>query len=143
MKDFSVTSPQCLSGEAFLPGDKSISHRAVMIASISDGSVEVNHFLRSDDCLRTVECMRSLGIDVKEEEDRLIVKGKGLNGLKRPKDILYVGNSGTSIRLLLGILAGQGFRSTITGDESIKRRPMTRVVKPLSLMGAKLKGRQG
>jgi 3-phosphoshikimate 1-carboxyvinyltransferase len=141
MKSFRASRSPRLSGEITIPGDKSISHRAVMLSSLSEGEVKISNFLRSDDCLRTAACMRSMGIDISEVKSSLTVRGRGLAGLKKPADILYVGNSGTSIRLLLGILAGQPFDSTITGDDSIKKRPMDRVVKPLLSMGAKIVGR--
>jgi 3-phosphoshikimate 1-carboxyvinyltransferase len=142
MRSFQISSPESLSGKTHLPGDKSISHRAVMISSISEGMVTVSNFLHSEDCMRTVECMRGLGVEISESPAGLTIRGVGLSGLKSPKDILFVGNSGTTIRLLLGILAGQQFKTTITGDESIKRRPMGRVVEPLKLMGAKVSGRE-
>jgi len=142
MKNFTVTPSDSLKGTSFLPGDKSISHRSVMISSLSEGEVRIGNFLMSEDCLRTVDCMTKLGVEIKKTEDGLSVRGAGLKGLKAPDDILFAGNSGTTIRLLLGILAGQKFKTTITGDDSILKRPMGRVVKPLELMGANIRGRK-
>ncbi len=134
--------------EIHIPGDKSISHRAVMLGALAKGETIVNNFLMSEDCLATVDCFRKLGIDIKMTNDKcqmsneckIIIKGKGLRGLKRAKEVLDVGNSGTTIRLMLGILAAQDFISEITGDASIQKRPMMRVIKPLSEMGANIEG---
>jgi len=144
--DLEINPCKSISGEIEVPSDKSISHRAVMLAGLSDGDCIIENFLESDDCLRTVECFRSMGIRIEKISvpgrgpSAYKVKGKGLKGLLPPTDILYVGNSGTSIRLLLGILAGQDFSATITGDDSIKKRPMMRVVEPLRKMGAVIRG---
>lgn len=121
-----------------VPGDKSISHRAVMLGSLADGTTEISGFLKGADCLSTIDCFRNMGIDISINGENVTVKGKGLRGLSKPQDILYTGNSGTTTRLLCGILAGQSFNSSITGDASIQKRPMGRVTKPLSLMGAKI-----
>lgn len=131
-----------LTGELTVPGDKSISHRSVMFGAIAEGDTTVTGFLLGDDCLSTVSCFRQLGIEIEQTEDKLIVHGKGLKGLKEPKEVLNVGNSGTTIRLLMGILAGCDFHSTLIGDESIGKRPMTRVTEPLGEMGAQIDGRQ-
>ena len=143
MKSFTITPPSSFSGETAVPGDKSISHRAVMVSSISKGRARISNFLTSEDCMRTVVCFKNMGIDINESSGGLIVEGRGLSGLKPPSGILYVGNSGTTIRLLLGILAGQPFKATLTGDESIGRRPMKRVMEPLQMMGASITGRDG
>ena len=143
MKSFLVKAPKKFSGTAEIPGDKSVSHRAVMISSISEGEVKISNFLRSEDCMRTVKCFADMGLDIEETSNGLMVRGRGLFGLRSPSDILYAGNSGTTIRLILGILAGQPFEAIITGDESIKRRPMRRVAEPLKLMGAKIEGSHG
>ena len=136
--------PKSLKGEVRIPGDKSISHRAVMIGSLAKGETLVENFLPAEDCLRTVACFSAMGINIDQKsETRLLIKGKGLYALEKPKDVLYVGNSGTTIRILLGILAGQKFDSTITGDESVCRRPMLRVVEPLRLMKASIEGKNG
>ena len=141
--DLKILPCDKISGAITVPADKSISHRAVMLASLSDGACNVDNLLESDDCLRTVECFRAMGVLIeKSNSGRYLVRGRGLKGLTVPRDILYVGNSGTSIRLLLGVLAGQNFSTTITGDESIKQRPMLRVVEPLRKMGAVIRGRE-
>ncbi len=142
MKNFCITSPPSLAGEISPPGDKSISHRSIMISSIAEGESTISSFLKSDDCLRTIDCFRKMGIKISEEEGIIKVDGKGLRGLLKPSEDLYVGNSGTTIRLILGILAGQPFTVKISGDESIRRRPMARVIEPLKKMGAKISGRQ-
>ena len=142
MKKFTVTPAKQLSGEVRVPGDKSISHRAIMIGSIAKGDTIIENFLRAEDCMRTVECFRKMGIEIDFENGNVVVKGRGLHGLHEPLDVFDVGNSGTTIRLLLGILAGQKFHSTLTGDETIRRRPMGRVIEPLKKMGAVIHGRQ-
>lgn len=131
-----------LSGEIMVPGDKSISHRSVMFGSIAYGETRIFNFLPGDDCLSTISCFRKLGVVIEENEGELRIAGKGLEGLKEPEEILDVGNSGTTIRLLLGILAGRPFHSSLIGDCSIGRRPMTRVTGPLSKMGAQIDGRK-
>lgn len=125
-------------GTISVPGDKSVSHRAVMLGSLAKGVTEISGFLKGADCLSTIDCFRSMGIDIIEKDDKIIVHGKGLYGLKKPQNTLYTGNSGTTTRLLCGILAAQDFDTSITGDASIQKRPMGRVTKPLSLMGAKI-----
>jgi 3-phosphoshikimate 1-carboxyvinyltransferase len=142
MKKFIVEQAKTLKGKVHVPGDKSISHRAVMIGSIAKGDTKIENFLRSDDCMRTVDCFRKMGIEIIIDEKNVVVKGKGLSGLKEPSDVFDVGNSGTTMRLLSGILAGQKFHSTLTGDESIRRRPMGRIIEPLKKMGAVIHGRQ-
>ena len=129
-----------LNGEIIVPGDKSISHRSVMFGAIAKGVTTVTGFLMGEDCLSTVSCFRQLGVEIEQTDDRLIINGNGLNGLKEPEEVLNVGNSGTTIRLLMGILAGRDFHSTVLGDESIGKRPMTRVTKPLTEMGAIIGG---
>jgi 3-phosphoshikimate 1-carboxyvinyltransferase len=126
--------------EIHVPGDKSISHRAVMLGALAKGETIVNGFLSSEDCLATIDCFRKLGIDIKTSKDKVVIQGKGFNGLKESKEMLNVGNSGTTIRLISGILAGQTFITEITGDQSIQKRPMMRIVKPLREMGARIKG---
>ena len=129
-----------LKGITEVLGDKSISHRAIMIGAISEGITSINGFLKGADCISTINCFKDLGIKILEEDNVIKVYGNGLYGLKKPKDTLYVGNSGTTIRLISGILSGQKFDSSITGDESIIKRPMKRIIEPLSLMGANIKG---
>lgn len=129
---------QSLRGELTVPGDKSISHRAVMFGALAQGMTEVHHFLKGADCLSTIDCFRRLGIRIEETDDILLIHGKGLDGLVSPTDILDAGNSGTTTRLLAGILAAQPFSSTLTGDASLQKRPMKRIVDPLTQMGASL-----
>lgn len=129
---------QSLRGELTVPGDKSISHRAVMFGALAQGMTEVRHFLKGADCLSTIDCFRRLGIQIEETEGVLLIHGKGLDGLVSPTDILDAGNSGTTTRLLAGILAAQPFSSTLTGDASLQKRPMKRIVDPLTQMGASL-----
>jgi 3-phosphoshikimate 1-carboxyvinyltransferase len=132
-----------LKGNISVPGDKSISHRSLILGSIAQGETRIYNFLNSLDCLQTFECMQSLGAEIELGEDNFIkIKGKGLYGLQEPKDMLEVGNSGTTIRLLAGLLSGQNFYSVLNGDNSIRKRPMKRVVQPLRLMGADIWGRE-
>jgi len=128
-----------LKGEVIVPPDKSISHRAIMFGAISGGRCRVNNFLFGEDCLSTLEAFRSMGIEIRREENAVIVEGKGLRGLTPPPGALYLGNSGTTMRLISGVLAGQTFDTVLTGDESLSRRPMKRIVDPLSMMGAGIK----
>lgn len=125
-------------GQIKVPGDKSISHRAVMLGSLASGVTEISGFLKGADCLSTIDCFRKMGIDIDINGENVTVHGNGLRGLKKPDEMLYTGNSGTTTRLLCGILAGQNFDTSITGDVSIQKRPMGRVVKPLSMMDAKI-----
>ena len=125
-----------LKGRVSVPGDKSISHRCIMFGSIADGVTEVRNFLEGADCLATIRCFRSMGIEIEEKNTTVIVHGKGLHGLSAPDSILDVGNSGTTTRLLSGILAGQPFESKLSGDESLNSRPMKRIMAPLTQMGA-------
>jgi 3-phosphoshikimate 1-carboxyvinyltransferase len=132
-----------LKGNISVPGDKSISHRSLILGSIAQGETRIYNFLNSLDCLKTLECMQALGAEIKLGKDNSVkIKGKGLYGLQEPKDILDVGNSGTTIRLLTGLLSGQNFYSVLNGDNSIRRRPMKRVTQPLRLMGADIWGRK-
>lgn len=128
------------NGVITVPGDKSISHRAVMLGALADGTSEIYGFLTGEDCLSTIACFRDMGIDIEVDNEKVVVHGKGLHGLSKPEKILYTGNSGTTTRLLCGILAGQSFETEITGDASICRRPMKRVTVPLSEMGADING---
>ena len=132
-----------LKGELTIPGDKSISHRAVMLGAISQGTTSVTNFLRGADCLSTISCFRKMGIAIEENPTEILIHGKGLHGLSAPETVLDVGNSGTTMRLLSGILAGQDFSSSLTGDASIRKRPMKRVITPLSLMGASIESIPG
>jgi len=129
-------SCKSLKGEVTIPGDKSISHRAVMFGSLSKGTTEVHNFLQGADCLSTIDCFRKMGIEIENTPERILIHGKGLNGLSKPSCVLDAGNSGTTTRLISGILAGQNFDVTLTGDASIQKRPMKRIMEPLSRMGA-------
>lgn len=131
-----------LHGEVLIPGDKSVSHRSVMFSALGDKAVRITNFLNAQDCLSTVACMRSLGVEIEQiSETELVVHGRGLHGLTEPQSIVDAGNSGTTLRLMMGILAPQPFLTTFTGDDSLHKRPMARVIKPLSQMGAKIVGR--
>lgn len=130
-----------LRGEITVPGDKSISHRAVMLGALAKGTTHITGFLMGEDCLSTIDCFRKMGVEIEMTEDEVIVHGVGLHGLSAPQDALYTGNSGTTTRLLCGILAGQSFPVTMSGDPSIQKRPMGRVIKPLREMGARIDGR--
>ena len=131
-----IRSEHPLKGEVTVPGDKSISHRAVMFGALSKGTTEVTNFLQGADCLSTIVCFRRLGIAIENTSEKILVHGKGLHGLTKSDKILDVGNSGTTTRLISGILAGQNFETILNGDESIQSRPMKRIMEPLSLMGA-------
>lgn len=131
-----VTNHYTFHGELSVPGDKSISHRSIMFGAIADGLTEVTNFLQGADCLSTISCFRSLGIEIDNDHDHIFIHGKGLHGLKKPDHVLDVGNSGTTTRLISGILAGQPFATTLNGDASIQKRPMKRIFTPLSAMGA-------
>ncbi|RST58265.1 3-phosphoshikimate 1-carboxyvinyltransferase [Siminovitchia terrae] len=130
-----------LKGTIRVPGDKSISHRAVMLGAIAKGKTKVYGLLTGDDCLNTIECFRKMGVVIRRDEDYVEIDGTGFDGLQEPVEILDVGNSGTTIRLMLGILAGAPFHTCLIGDASIAKRPMDRVALPLRQMGAKIDGR--
>lgn len=132
-----------LAGALDVPPDKSLSHRAALFAGLARGKSRIAHFLRGEDCLNTVACLQAMGVEAGwEPNGDLIVEGHGLEGLKEPRDVLWAGNSGTTIRLLAGVLAGAPFFATITGDASLRGRPMRRVVDPLTAMGARIWGRE-
>ncbi len=131
---------QKLFGEINLPGDKSISHRALMLTSLAEGMSEIHHLSDCQDVRSTAQCLMDLNIKIQIDSDRVIVYGNGLAGLTQPEKILDAGNSGTTMRLLSGILAGQDFESCITGDESLRKRPMKRIIEPLRAMGANISG---
>lgn len=131
---FTKSTP--LKGIIQIPGDKSISHRAVMFGSLAKGDTRITNFLQGADCLSTISCFQKMGISIENNVDHVIIHGKGLHGLSAPTEILDVGNSGTTTRLISGILAGQNFTSEIIGDASIQKRPMKRIITPLSQMGA-------
>ncbi len=129
---------ESLKGSITVPGDKSISHRAVMFGALAKGTTEVTNFLQGADCLSTIRCFGQLGIEIQNNPsiDQVIIHGKGLHGLTKPTGMLDVGNSGTTMRLISGILCGQDFETTLNGDDSIQRRPMGRIMTPLTSMGA-------
>lgn len=124
-----------LRGEVNIPGDKSISHRCIMFGSIASGTTEISNFLQGADCLATINCFRKMGIEIENQPEKIIVHGKGLHGLTAPTEILDVGNSGTTTRLISGILVGQPFESKLSGDNSLNSRPMKRIMEPLTRMG--------
>ncbi len=128
-----------LLGEVTVPGDKSISHRSIMLGSLAKGTTEVHGFLQGADCLSSIDCFRKMGVEITNQGGIVTIKGKGLYGLAEPKETLDVGNSGTTTRLMSGILAAQNFTSRINGDASIQKRPMKRIMTPLSMMGADIK----
>ena len=142
-----VTPARTLSGAVELPGDKSISHRYAILASLARGRSEIENYSPAADCGSTLECVARLGAEVERlagnGRPRVAVTGAGLEGWRHPRRTLDAGNSGTTLRLLAGLLAGQGFDSTITGDASLRRRPMRRVIEPLALMGARIEAREG
>ncbi|MFJ7975300.1 3-phosphoshikimate 1-carboxyvinyltransferase [Peribacillus sp. NPDC096379] len=135
------TNIASLKGTLSIPGDKSISHRSIMFGALAEGVTKIENFLPGADCISTIDCFSKLGVSIQQNGDRVEVIGKGFSGLKAPSEVLDVGNSGTTIRLMLGILAGQAFQAELIGDDSIGKRPMTRVVNPLKQMGADIEGR--
>jgi 3-phosphoshikimate 1-carboxyvinyltransferase len=135
--DFKVTPSTLQNATVTVPGDKSISHRSLMLGSIAEGRTEVSGFLAGEDCLATLAAMRALGVEIDQPSaTRMTINGVGLHGLREASDDLDLGNSGTAMRLMAGLLAGQRFSSTLTGDESLTSRPMGRIIKPLTMMGA-------
>jgi len=146
MKSIAVRKSRGVRGTITVPGDKSITHRAIILGSLARGTTVVRGYLPSEDCLNTVSAFRSMGLSIEETQGsggQLRINGKGLRGLSEPASVLDLGNSGTGLRLLTGVLAGQDFFSVLTGDESLRRRPMRRVVDPLRRMGAEISGREG
>lgn len=127
-----------LRGEIDIPGDKSISHRSIMLGSIAYGITEVSNFLEGADCLSTIDCFRKMGVEIEKRKDSILVYGKGMHGLSAPNETLNVGNSGTTTRLISGILSGQDFSTTLSGDASLNSRPMGRIMTPLNQMGANI-----
>lgn len=128
-----------LKGEVTIPGDKSISHRSIMLGSIALGTTEITHFLEGADCLSTIDCFRKMGVEIERKPSSILVHGKGLRGLTVPASTLNVGNSGTTTRLISGILSGQNFATTLSGDDSLNSRPMKRIMTPLNTMGAHIR----
>lgn len=134
---------KALRGEVTVPGDKSISHRSIMFGSLAEGTTEISGFLKGADCLATIDCFSRMGISIENLDDRILVHGRGLHGLTRPDTILDCQNSGTTTRLISGILSGQSFDAILTGDASIQKRPMKRIITPLAQMGAKIESLSG
>ncbi|HSI68137.1 MAG TPA: 3-phosphoshikimate 1-carboxyvinyltransferase [Planococcus sp. (in: firmicutes)] len=135
-------SSPALTGTVQVPGDKSISHRAVMFGAMAVGKTTIDGFLLGDDCLSTIDCFRKLGVDIQLEGELVEIRSEGFDSWVEPSEVLYTGNSGTTTRLMLGLLAGTSFHSVMTGDASIARRPMKRIIEPLRRMGADIRGRQ-
>lgn len=133
-----ITKVNGLKGEITIPGDKSISHRSIMLGALANGTTTVKGFLMGEDCLSTIDCFRKLGIEIDVTDELVTIHGKGLHGLTKPDCELYTGNSGTTTRIISGILAGQDFECSLNGDESIQKRPMKRIMEPLSKMGANI-----
>lgn len=143
MKSITIHPAAAVKGELTVPGDKSISHRSIMLGAIANGTTTVRGFLRGEDNMSTMHAFRAMGVDIADDGETIRIAGRGLYGLKEPGDVLDCGNSGTTIRLITGLLAGQSFFSVVTGDQYLRKRPMKRVVEPLSLMGARISGRNG
>lgn len=143
MTQYTVRKADKISGTIVVPGDKSISHRAVMLGSLARGTTVVSGFLQGEDTIATLNVFRLMGVDAREEAGKLLIRGRGLCGLQEPDNVLDCGNSGTSMRLLTGILAGQRFFSVLSGDCYLRNRPMGRVIDPLTTMGASILGRAG
>jgi 3-phosphoshikimate 1-carboxyvinyltransferase len=137
----SILPAKTISGAVSAPGDKSISHRYAILAALADGTSEIQNFSSAEDCARTLDCLERLGVAVERRENSVRITGAGLRGLKAPRRALDAGNSGTTMRLLAGVLAGQAFESELTGDRSLRRRPMRRVIEPLTQMGARIRAR--
>ncbi len=138
-----LTKVKGLQGKLSIPGDKSISHRAVMFGALAKGTTHISNFLSGADCLATIDCFRKMGVEIEQDGTDVKVHGNGLHGLKQPKDMLDVGNSGTTTRLISGILAGQDFEVTLSGDASLNKRPMKRIMIPLKMMGADIESVHG
>ncbi len=136
-----IAPARAITGAVQVPGDKSISHRYAILAALAEGRSEIQHFSTAEDCRRTLDCLRRLGVPMEAEGERVRITGVGLDGLRRTRRALDAGNSGTTLRLLAGVLAGQPFVSTLTGDDSLRRRPMRRVIEPLARMGAHIRAR--
>jgi 3-phosphoshikimate 1-carboxyvinyltransferase len=142
MQKITINPAESIKGQINVPGDKSISHRAVIISSLAEGVTHLRNFLLGEDCLNTLKAFRAMGIQAEIEDDGTVtIHGNGLNGLREPEDVIDIGNSGTSIRIMSGVLAGQPFYSVLTGDSSIRTRPMGRITEPLKQMGAQIFGR--
>ncbi|MHB8121866.1 MAG: 3-phosphoshikimate 1-carboxyvinyltransferase [Desulfuromonadaceae bacterium] len=143
MDSITIQPATSVRGEIIVPGDKSISHRSIMLGAIANGVTTVRGFLRGEDNLSTMHAFRAMGVEINDDGETVKINGRGLYGLKEPGDVLDCGNSGTTIRLITGLLSGQSFFSVVTGDQYLRKRPMKRVVEPLTLMGARISGRKG
>ncbi len=141
MTDVTIKPAASVKGEITVPGDKSISHRSIMLGAIANGTTTVRGFLRGDDNMATMGAFRAMGVEINDDGQTVVIQGKGLHGLSEPGDVIDCGNSGTTIRLITGLLAGQSFFSVVTGDQYLRKRPMKRVVEPLTRMGARILGR--
>ena len=136
--DLIVKPGKTLKGEILMPGDKSISHRSIICASLAEGDSTIRGFLKGEDCLATIDAFSEMGVNIDQHDNEIVVHGVGLQGLKKPNSDIYLGNSGTSMRLMSGLLCGQNFSSTLIGDSSLSSRPMERIVTPLQMMGANI-----
>ena len=143
MNSITIQPAASVRGEITVPGDKSISHRSIMLGAIANGVTTVRGFLRGEDNLSTMHAFRAMGVAIDDDGETIRITGRGLHGLKEPEDVLDCGNSGTTIRLITGLLSGQSFFSVVTGDQYLRKRPMKRVVEPLTSMGARIAGRGG
>ncbi len=143
MTTFICSPGERISGTIRVPGDKSISHRSIIFSSIADGVSQITGFLQGEDSLNTIAAFQQMGVTIVRDQDRVRVEGVGLHGLRAPSTDLEMGNSGTAMRLLLGLLAGQGFDSRLVGDSSLSSRPMLRVIEPLQSMGASIDSEPG
>lgn len=141
MNSITISPAKSIIGEIAVPGDKSISHRSIMLGAIANGVTTVRGFLRGEDNMATMRAFRAMGIEINDDGETINIHGKGLHGLIEPTDVIDCGNSGTTIRLITGLLAGQSFFSVVTGDQYLRKRPMKRIVEPLSRMGARILGR--
>lgn len=141
MKSITIQPARALKGELTVPGDKSISHRSIMLGAIANGVTVVRGFLRGEDNMSTMHAFRAMGVKIDDDGETISIHGRGLHGLQEPGDVLDCGNSGTTIRLITGLLSGQSFFSVVTGDQYLRKRPMKRVVEPLTRMGARISGR--
>ena len=136
--DLIVGPGKALKGKISIPGDKSISHRSIMCAALAEGDSVIRGFLKGEDCLSTLDAFSKMGVNIEQHDNEIVVHGVGLQGLQKPDSDIYLGNSGTSMRLMSGLLCGQSFSSTLKGDTSLSARPMKRIVKPLTTMGANI-----
>src|SRR5699024_10662877 len=142
MHNFNITPGGALTGRCTIPGDKSVSHRSIMLAAISEGRSRVSGFLPSEDCVATRRAFEAMGVTISDADGALLIEGVGLHGLRAPRQAIELGNSGTGMRLLSGLLAGQAFDTRVTGDASLQKRPMGRVIQPLRSMGAVISGNE-